>query len=233
MTELTFLEKSYLKELETTVDDITPDGIVTSETIFYPRSGGQDGDKGYVEWNGQKFEVLEVEKIEHDVLLKIGEHEIKEGDKVHLFIEWERRYKLMKYHTAAHILSEIVYKRTGALITGNNLDVNKGRIDFDLEDFNRDEIDKYEEEANEIVEEGKEVKIYSLEREEAMKIDSIFKLRDVLPKSITKFRIVDIEGLDRQACGGTHVKKTKEIGHISVVKAENKGKNNKRLYFEI
>ncbi len=233
MTELTFLNDSYLKELETSIENVTSIGIITKETIFYPRSGGQDQDKGYIEWNGQKIEIKDVEKIGKEVHLIIGEHEIIKGNKVHLFIDWQRKHKFMRYHTAAHILSAVVYKETKALITGNNIDENKGRIDFNLEEFDREKINEWAKKANEIVKENHDVKIYSLDREEAMKIDSIFRLKDVLPKNLVKFRIVEVEKVDKQACGGTHVKNTSEIGTINVLKVQNKGKNNRRLYFQL
>ena len=187
MTKLIFLEDSYLRELETKVIKVLPEGIVVEETIFYPRSGGQDVDKGYVEWNGQEFRVNDVQKIGHEILLKTGQNQIKEGDKVNMVLDWERRYKFMKYHTAAHILSAIVFKETGALITGNQIEENKGRIDFNLENFDREKINEYEKTANNIIAEVHEVKVYELKRDDAMKIESIFRLRNVLPKSLDKF----------------------------------------------
>lgn len=233
MTKLLFLTDSYLKETETKVILTTPDSIATEETIFYSRGGGQDSDKGKVEWNGSQYEIIEIQKNQGNVFLKIGSHEIKIGDKVRLILDWQKRYKLMKYHTAAHILAAMVYNATNALITGNNIEEKGGRIDFNLEHFDKEQLAHFEEKANIAVKAGHEVRIYELEREKAMEIPAIFKLKDVLPKALEKFRIVEIEGIDKQACGGTHVKNTSEIGHIKITKTENKGKDNRRMYFEI
>ena len=137
----------------------------------------------------------------------------------------------MRYHTAAHVLSGVFSKDAGAKITGNNLILEKGRIDFDLEDFDREKLTEYFEKANTLIEKDLKIKIYSMSREDAESV--IFKLAKAMPESIKEFRIVDIEGFDRQADGGAHVRSLREVGPIEFLKAENKGKSNRRVYFKI
>jgi misacylated tRNA(Ala) deacylase len=134
-------------------------------------------------------------------------------------------------HTAAHVLSAVVHKETGALITGNKLDLEKSRIDFDLENFDRDKLAEYCAKANEIAGKGPGVDAKIMKREEALKIPDVVKLAGCLPPNIPELRIVSIGDFDIQADGGTHVKNTKEIGEIFIIDAENKGKNNRRAYF--
>ena len=154
-------------------------------------------------------------------------------DIVHCKIDWEKRYRLMRMHTAAHIIDAILFNECGALCTGNQLGIEKSRIDFSLEVLEKDKIEQYIGIANEWVQKGVDVKIYSLPREEALKIPGIVKLATVMPPEVKELRIVEIPGIDIQADGGTQVKNTKEIGKISLVSVENKGKNNRRMYFTL
>ena len=155
------------------------------------------------------------------------------GEKVKGIIDWERRYTLMRMHTAAHILSAVFHREAGALITGNQLNMDKSRIDFSLENFDRGKIDMYARMANNIMKREIEVKGYFLEREEAMKIPGIVKLAKALPPTIKELRILEIVDIDTQADGGTHVKNTSEVGEIEIIKADNKGRNNRRVYYKL
>ncbi len=137
----------------------------------------------------------------------------------------------MRYHTASHIISAVIHKEAGALITGNSLDVDKARIDFSLENFDREKMEEYIKKSNEIVEKDVPIKIYTMKREDVEKEPGMVKLAKGMPPRITEIRIVDIEGYDRQPDGGTHVKSTKEVGTIEFQKAKNQGKNNRRVYF--
>ncbi len=158
---------------------------------------------------------------------------LKAGDKVHCTIDWDRRHKLMRYHTAAHILSAIVHKETGALITGNQIAVDHARFDFDLENFDREKMAEYVKEANDAIKRNMDVKMYFLPREEAMKIPGVVKLANALPPQVQQLRIVEIGDVDTQADGGTHVRNTSEIGQIEIIKMDNKGKSNRRVYFRL
>jgi len=237
MTELLYMEDSYLKEFEAKVIKVTDDGIVLDKTAFYPQSGGQPTDTGKIIKDDKELEVEKVKKVEGDIVhfLKGDEWKsvIKEGDSIKGVINWDRRYLLMRMHTAAHVISTIFNKKAGALITGNQLDLDKSRIDFNLENFNREEILAYIGEANKLMADGQEVTISYLPREEALKDPELIKLASVLPPSVKELRIVKIGDIDRQCDGGTHVKNTSEVGEVEIINMENKGKNNRRVYYKL
>ena len=233
-----YMEDSYLREFEARVVSVTKGGenkffVVLDRTAFYPNSGGQPHDTGKFMKDGVEYPVVYVGKFSGKISHEVSKEGLKEGDVVKGIIDWERRYVLMRMHTAAHVISEVFHKETGALITGNQLGLDHSRIDFSLEKFDREKISELFEKANEIVKKDLKVRSYFLPREEAMKIENITKLANVLPPNVKELRIVEIEGFDIQADGGTHVRSTKEIGEVKFLKAENKGKNNRRVYYTL
>lgn len=228
-----YLKDCYLKEFNAVVEHVDGKYIVLDQTAFYPSSGGQPCDTGKIIKDNKEFKVVYVKKFEDKISHEVEIEGLKAGDRVHCILDWERRYKLMRYHTAAHILSEMFHRKTGALIAGNQLGTDQSRIDFSLESFDRDLIVKCIEESNEIVGKVLPVKMYFLPREEALKIENISKLMKGFPEDIREVRIIEIEGYDIQADGGTHVKNTSEVGHLEFLKAENKGKTNRRVYFTL
>ncbi len=236
MTEALYLRDHYLKEFDAKIVKVE-DGkkIVLDRTAFYPESGGQPMDFGVIirKSDSQKFTVLKVVKQKGEIVHEVEETGLKTGDDVRGVIDWERRYLLMRMHTAAHILCSIINKETGALITGNQLGVDKSRIDFDLENFDREKIKEYFEKANEIVARHIPVKFFFMKREQAMEIPDIVKLAKALPPQISELRLVEIEGVDLQADGGTQIANTSEIGTIELVGIENKGKSNRRVYYRV
>jgi len=228
MTKKLFWDDAYQKEFDATVTAIKGNNIILDQTCFFPKGGGQLGDTGEI--NGIK--VLDTIKRGDDIVHVLeSEPNFKVGDVVHGKIDWNRRYMMMRMHTAAHVISEMINRDFNALITGNQLDIDQSRIDYNTESFDREGIMKSCENANEIIQKDLPVKIYFMKREEAMKIQKITKLANALPPQVEELRIVEIEGVDMQADGGTHVKSLKEIGEIEIVKLENKGKNNRRLYY--
>lgn len=232
MEEPLYLQDSYMRECEASVVElIEPKKVVLDRNLFYPRGGGQPSDSGKLVLNGSEFRVLNVEKKDGKIVHELDREGINAGDSVHCILNWDRRHKLMRMHAAAHILAGMFASETGALITGNQLDEDKSRFDFSLENFDRAKFDEIAEKANEKIAQGIELKIYSLPREEAMKIPGVVKLANALPPSISVLRIVEIPGADVQADGGTHVKNTSEIGKIEILKLENKGAANRRIYF--
>lgn len=233
MTERLYLEDSYLKEFEATVTKVENKFIVLDKTVFYPLGGGQLNDEGKLICNNEEYGVVFVKKIGEDISHEVDKEGLKVGDKVKGVIDWQRRSTLMKYHTAAHVISAIFHKEANALITGNQLSLDKARIDFNLENFDREKINEYFEKANSIIEKDLLIKAYFIGREEAEKDPSLFKLAKALPETIKEIRIVEIVGFDKQADAGTHVASLKEIGEIEFLKAENKGKNNRRVYFRL
>ncbi|MEM1780789.1 MAG: alanyl-tRNA editing protein AlaXM, partial [Desulfurococcaceae archaeon] len=227
---------SYLREIEARIRYVKNDTVFLDKTIFHPRSGGVDHDKGYLIFNGKSVEVAEVfyDKETGDVAHRVSStNGLSENLVVKLILDWERRYKLMRLHTAAHILSGVMYSNYGALITGGNISPDQAYDDYNLEKFDKEIFINAIEKANEIVKRDLEVKIYWLSREDALKIPGIVKLASRMPPEIDVLRIVEIPNVDIQADGGPHVRKTGEIGEIVFLKAENKGKNKKRVYFTV
>ncbi|MFH0927136.1 MAG: alanyl-tRNA editing protein [Candidatus Micrarchaeota archaeon] len=237
-TKLLFLEDSYLQEADAKVIESLLDGVVLDQTVFYYTSGGQPCDGGKIskktESGEKEYEVKEVRKKDGKVIhyLDAG-HGLSEGDSVHLKIDWQKRYALMRMHTAAHVLVATMYKNGQIMVTGNQLGADKTRFDFNMQNYDPQFMQKCIAEANEELAKGHEIKSYTLPREEALKIEGIVKLAAALPPSLTRLRIVEIGNLDTQADGGTHVKNTKEAGALQLIKCENKGSQNRRLSFSL
>jgi Ser-tRNA(Ala) deacylase AlaX len=234
MKSALYMNDSYLKEFEAVVESVK-DGkyVVLDKTAFYPTGGGQPSDTGAFACNGEQYPVVYAGKFEGKISHEVSKQGLKEGDKVLGKIDWDRRYRLMRMHTAAHIIDAVLYNEAKALCTGNQLNVDKSRIDFSLEVLDKDKIQGYIDIANEYVKKAIDLKIYYLKREEALKIPGIVKLASVMPPEVEELRIVEIPGIDIQADGGTQVKNTSEIGNIILVSVENKGKSNRRLYYTI
>ena len=231
-----YLYDSYQKNFKAKVIDINGKEVILNETIFHPLTGGITNDTGFLIKNGEKYKVIDVKiDLEKNNVIHILENEpnFSIGDEIEGIIDWSRRYKLMRLHTAAHIISSIMYKDYNALITGGHIDEIYAKDDFSLEKFDRAIFEEAIRKANEIVKKSIEVKIYFLKREEALKIPGIIKLAEKMPPEIEELRIVEIPGIDIQADGGPHVKNTKEIGEIILLKIENKGKNKKRIYYNV
>ncbi len=223
------MDDSYMKEFDATVTRVEGNKVFLDRTAFYPRGGGLVSDTGEIDG----VRVVEVVKEDGDVAHILKENPFRQGQAVHGKIDWDRRYRVMRMHTTAHILSSIFHSETGALITGNQISPDRSRIDFSIEEFDKEFFIGLIEKANRLVSEGAEVKVYYMPREEALKIPGMVKLAGRLPPSVEKLRIVEIEGIDIQADGGPHVKNIREIGKIVFLKAENKGKTNRRLYFTV
>jgi misacylated tRNA(Ala) deacylase len=234
MEKALYMDDSYLKEFPATVESVKDDKfVVLDQTVFYPNGGGQPTDTGAIIKDNEEFPVVYVGRFDGKISHEISRPGLKVGDKVVGRIDWGRRYKLMRMHTAAHLLSSVFHNRMGALITGNQKDVDKTRMDFNLENFDRAKVDEMIKTANDIIEKDLPVKAYYKSRDDAMKIPGIVKLANALPPNIEILRIVEIENVDIQADGGTHVKSLKEIGKIDLLKVENKGKSNRRVYFGV
>ncbi len=234
MAEALYMDDSYLKEFDAKVMSVK-DGkfVVLDRTAFYPNAGGQPYDTGKMIKDGEEFPVVFVGKFSGQISHEVAKEGLKEGDVVHCIIDWDRRYRLMKMHTTAHIISTIINRETGALITGNQLGLEKSRIDFNLENFDRDAFAKYIEMANKVISRNLDVTVSYMPRAEVEADPKLCKLAKGLPPGVETLRMVKIGDVDIQPDGGTHVKNTSEIGKVELVKLENKGKNNRRLYFTI
>ncbi|WP_440059935.1 alanyl-tRNA editing protein AlaXM [Thermogladius sp. 4427co] len=236
MTELVYQNDSYIKELDALVVKSVGNKVFLDKTIFHPRSGGVENDKGFLVYRDIS---LRVENVYYDRETGDVAHELvgdtvpNPGEKVRLVLDWDRRYRLMRLHTAAHIISGIMYSRYNVLITGGNISPEYAYDDYSLDTADRSIFEEAVREANEVVKKGLEVKIYWLPYDEAIKIPGIVKLASRAPPRLEKLRIVEIPGVDIQADGGPHVRNTSEIGEIVLLRVENKGRGKKRLYFTV
>ena len=234
MTKALFLVDSYLKESLATVVSVKDGKYVTlDQTVFYARGGGQPHDTGKMIKGTEVFNVVYVGKFSGEISHEVDHTGLQAGDEVQCVLNWERRYKLMRSHTAAHVVAGLLNKETGALITGNQLEEDHARFDFSIEKFDRALLEKYLAKANELFGTDVPVKWYELPRKEAMKIPGVVKMADAFPPNLPSLRIVEIVGLDKQADGGTHVANLKEVGNVKLIKTVNKGKNNRRIYFKL
>ncbi|MFH0922500.1 MAG: alanyl-tRNA editing protein [Candidatus Micrarchaeota archaeon] len=232
MTELLCLKDAYLTKCEAAVVEANGTGVVFDKTVFCPVGGGLPCDSGTIDSNGRIFGVVEVRKKEGKTIHTVDADGLKVGDSCILQINWEKRHKIMRMHTAAHVLGSTMFE-DGILITGNQIGTAESRFDFSMENFDRGAFAETVAKTNEKLASGAEVKIYELPREEAFKIPGIVKLAGALPPSIPILRIVEIGSLDLQADGGVHVRNTKECGKIEITRLENKGAKNKRIYFKL
>ncbi|MFP4403265.1 MAG: alanyl-tRNA editing protein [Candidatus Woesearchaeota archaeon] len=235
MTKLIYLEDAYLKEATAKIVKINNNEVILDKTIFYPNSGGQLNDVGsFLRLSvNKKFNVINCIKKDGEVIHILEENNLSEGDELKINIDWNRRYKLMRYHTTAHLISGIFSKKTNAKITGNQLYEDKGRIDFNLDNFNRELIENLISEANELIKKDLDIKTYYITKDELLKNPDLIKLSIGFNNNIDKIRIVEIDNFDSQPDAGTHVKKLSEIGKINLLKIENKGKMNRRVYFTL
>ena len=227
-TKKLYLDDPYLKNFEANVIYAKDNEIVLDRTAFYPEGGGQPYDTGKI-INENEFSVIEVRKENEYVVHKLDRN-FTGSLKVKGEIDWDRRYAHMRHHTAIHIMSGVLYKKYNARITGSQIYTDKARMDVNY-DLKKEDLSVIEKEANQIVEMNLNVNIKYIKRSE-MKQDLVRVREDLLP-DVDIIRVIEIEGFDMQADGGTHVRKTGEVGKIVISKYENKGKNNKRIYLNL
>jgi len=235
MTELLYMNDCYLKQCNAVVHEVIDDTkVVLDRTVFYPEAGGVPCDTGRIICKAQaeqEFIVLKVKKQDNKIMHYVNKKGISKGDQVHCIIDWERRYVLMQYHTAAHVLAGTFHTDTGAMITGNQIGLEKTRFDFNLQNFDKQLIEKQVKKANSYFGTDVPVTISYMSRDKALAIPGMVKLAKVLPPQLKTLRIIKIGNIDTQADGGCHVKNLKEVPDIKIIKLENKGKNNRRVYF--
>ena len=230
MTELLYQTDSALREFEALVTGVVDDGVVLDRTAFYPGGGGQPCDVGWLEAEGERWEVRKVGRKEGRVVHYLDREPPSVGASVVGFLDWDRRYALMRTHTAMHILCGVIWRDYGASVTGGNMEPLQGRMDFEFERMQRELVSEIEEKINVEVSAARPVHVRILPREEAFQIPDLIRTKiNLLPPHIAQVRVVEIEGLDMQADGGTHVANTSEVGPMRIVDYKSKGRINKRL----
>ena len=234
MTDLLFHQDSYLKEFQATVTAATDNGVVLDQTAFYAGGGGQPYDTGVLVTNGREHRVTRVGRADGKIVHEIDGAPPPTGARVSGRIDWDRRYLLMRTHTALHILCGVVWRDYGAKVTGGDMQPGTARMDFELENMSAEFAREVEERANAEVAAARDILVNNLSREEADHHPDLIRTKiNLLPPGIKEVRTIDISGLDLQADGGTHVANTREVGAIKVVGHESKGRINKRLRIEL
>jgi misacylated tRNA(Ala) deacylase len=226
------LDDQSLREWDATVLDSSPDGIVLDRSAFYPGGGGQPPDHGTLLWGGVQTRIVGARRGDDLVLVPAeGDPLPPAGTAVRGAVEDERRTALMRTHSGLHLLSGVVYRDFGSLVTGGNMEPLEARMDFNLPEVPEGFKERVAEACAAEIAADRAIEVGSLPRDEAFARhpDLIRTAQDLLPPDLEVVRIVDIVGLDTQADGGTHVASTSQIGHMEVVKVESKGKGFRRL----
>ena len=226
-----FLNNSYLKKFESKITNIKKNQIILNQTVFYAKSGGQPGDTGSLSNNENNVNIIETVFDEEKNIIHITEEDIifKIKEKIRGRINWKTRYKHMRMHSALHLLCSLIPFD----VTGGQIRYDKSRLDFNIQDS---QIDKEEIEykINEIVKQDHEISYQWITTDKLDKQPDLVRTMSVKPpRTSNKIRLVKIGNVDLQPCGGTHVKSTKEIGEIKIIKIENKGKMNRRINLSI
>jgi misacylated tRNA(Ala) deacylase len=236
MTELLYQTDSYLREFEATVQavDVENNAVALDRTAFYPGGGGQPYDLGTLTAGGKTYKVTKVKKRGADAWHFVEGDLPAVGDSVTGALDWERRYALMRTHTALHVLCGVIWRDYGAQVTGGNMQPGQARMDFEFERMQKELVSEIEASINVEVQAARPIKIAILPREEAFQIPDLIRTKiNLLPEGISEVRTVEIVGLDLQADGGTHVANTSEVGLIKIVDYKSKGRINKRLKIEL
>jgi misacylated tRNA(Ala) deacylase len=234
VTELLYLDDAYLRSFIGTVTEVDGDGrrVALDRTAFYPTGGGQPHDTGLLGGRGVTGVRKEGDTVWHTLegdgdLPKVGDE--AEGD-----VDWDRRHRLMRTHTALHVLCGVIWNEWGKAVTGGNMEPLAARMDFEFDPLPEGFGPRVEDLVNGELAADRPIKIEYLPRDEALADQDLIRTKvNLIPESVRTIRVVDIVGLDKQADGGTHVASTGEVGRIRVVKTESKGKGNKRIRLEV
>ena len=238
MTDLLYLpDADDVTEFEATVEEATADYVVLDGTYFYPEGGGQPADRGRLSWDGGAATVRDVRKNHGDVRHYVEEIEGEiplEGTTVTGTIDADRRETLRRMHTAQHVVSRVVLDEFGAATAGNQVGIDRSRIDFEPADFDADDLATIEERTNEVLDRGLAVEKSERPREEVEAETPEGRTQlDLIPESVDPLRVVSIEEFDLCPCGGTHVDSLDEVGRIEVTNRESKGEDVERVAFEL
>jgi misacylated tRNA(Ala) deacylase len=238
MSILIYQTDSYLRSFDASVTAVDEENRAFSldQTAFYPGGGGQPADSGTLSVENIVYPVKRAKKVSEDVFHFIASEDNLPtvGAAAHGQIDWEYRYQLMRTHTAMHILCGVIFRDYGASVTGGDMQPLKGRMDFEFETMRKELVEEIEQAVDQEVANARPVRVQIMPRAEAFRIPDLIRTKiNLLPEGIEEVRIVEIEGLDLQADGGTHVNNTSEVGQFRIVNYKSKGKINKRIYVEI
>lgn len=236
VTQLLYQTDSYLAEFSARVTDVDPAGnrVALDRTAFYPGGGGQPADTGSLAFGGTTVPVTQVKKEGGLVWHTIAGDLPEVGAAVTGTLDWDRRYALMRTHSALHVLCGVVWRDYGAQVTGGNMDPLQGRMDFEFANLRGELVAEIEAKCNAEVTAARDVRVTILPREDAFQIPDLIRTKiNLLPPGIAEVRTVELVGLDLQADGGTHVANTREIGRIRVTDYKSKGAINKRVYIAV
>jgi Ser-tRNA(Ala) deacylase AlaX len=231
MTERLYQHDSYQVTFEASVSAVTGDGVRLDRTAFFPTGGGVLGDTGTLTGAAGTFRVVETVEDGDDVLHRLDRPGLAPADAVRGALDWPRRHLLMRYHTATHVLTGVMFNDFHVRVTGNQLTAEKGRVDFAFEHFDREVLEEGFRRANALVARDLPVRISRVPAAQARSRPELFKLETAFPHDLPELRLVEIVGFDTQADGGCHVRTLREIGRLVLTKTENKGKANRRVYF--
>jgi len=230
MTELLYQTDSYLRDFEAVVTDNPGNGVVLDRTAFFPGGGGQPNDSGWLEFGGERCKVVKVSRQKGRLLHELDVEPPPAGAPVGGLLDWERRYALMRTHSAMHILCGVIWRDYGASVTGGRMKPLEGRMDFEFERMQKELVEEIEAKINAEVAAARPISVRILPRQEAFQIPDLIRTKiNLLPEYIKEVRVVEIEGLDLQADGGTHVANTSEVGQLRIADYKSKGRINKRL----
>lgn len=234
MTVLLYLSDPYIQKFDATIFSQHEGSIVLDKTAFYPGGGGQPFDQGQLIAGDSLWQVTKVKRSAGDIGHFVAGELPAVGTQVVGQLDWQRRYSLMRIHTALHILCGVIWRDYKSSVTGGNMEPLKGRMDFEFETMHQDLVSEIERAINLEVAAERDIVVRTLPREEAFQIPDLIRTKiNLLPEGIKEIRTVEIVGLDLQADGGTHVANTREVGNIRVVDYKSKGKINKRIYIEL
>jgi misacylated tRNA(Ala) deacylase len=235
MTEPLYAEDAYLSSCEAMVVDVRDEGVILDRTVFYPRGGGQPGDTGVLRWDGGLARVTDTVKLGGDIVHEVEGDRPLVGHGVTAEIDWGRRHLLMRTHTALHSLSGVIFREYGAKVTGGNMDdTGSARMDFELDGMSQETGQEIESKLNQELAMDRRVHVTFLPRSEALSDPDLIRTKvNLIPDDVDPIRVIDIEGIDKQADGGTHVRSTGEVGVVRVVKTESKGKAFKRMRIQL
>jgi len=233
VTEELFLGDSYVRQFEARVVELSGREVILDRTAFYPGGGGQPPDKGTLGIGPVRASVVDARREGGEVVHVLDNPIPDTVRDLKGELDWKRRYAHMRHHTALHVLSGVIWRNFEAKVTGGQMRVERARMDFSFPgEWTTDVVGEIERLTNEALSEGRPVKIYELPREEALKNPDLIRTQvNLVPERVRVIRIVEIEGLDTQADGGTHVANTSEIGQLEITGHKSKGRQNKRIEF--